>query len=289
MKLLLTVLSLGLPLLLSARGAAQTPDDDFDSAVDAFFERFFDFYPTLAAGAGLHEYDPRLGPRDAAAIRAWLADLEAFERRFSAMDPASLGEDQRLDRELILREIRGERFWLEEVGTWRKDPRFYAGQWDLTLLLLLDYAPLEERMRAIVSRLEQFPALVEAARVNVENPPRPFVETALITYGGWPRFLESDLTAALAGIGDPDLQASFAAARDRAAAAISSYRDHLETVVLPSANGEFALGAERYRRMNSLLAGLDLPIERLKAIGEIELARIQALADSLAGVIAPGL
>lgn len=289
MKLVLTALSLGLPLLLTVRATAQTPDDDFDSAVDAFFERYFEFYPTFAAGAGLHEYDPRLGPRDAASIRAWLDDLEAFEHRFSAMDPDALTDDQRLDRELILREIRGERFWLEEVGTWRKDPRFYAGQWDLTLLLLLDYAPLEERMRAIVSRLEQFPALVEAARENVENPPRPFVETALITYRGWPRFLETDLTTALAGVGDSDLQARFAAARDRAAEAISAYREHLETVVLPSADGEFALGSERYRRMNSLLAGLDLPIDRLKAIGEAELARIQALADSLAGVIAPGV
>ncbi|MGH7573330.1 MAG: DUF885 family protein, partial [Gemmatimonadota bacterium] len=289
MKLLLPALSLGLPFLLTVSAAAQTPRDDFDAAVDAFFERYFEFYPTVAAGAGLHEYDARLGPRDTGAIQAWLSDLEAFEERFSAMDSTSLTAAQGLDRELILREIRGERFWLEEVGTWRKDPRYYANQWDLTLLLLLDYAPLEERMRAIVSRLERFPDLVAAARANVQDLPRPFVETALITYRGWPRFLEDDLTQALAGVEDPELQARFAAARDSAAAAISAYREHLEAEVLPSADGEFALGAERYRSMNSLLAGLDIPIDRLKVIGEAELVRLQGLADSLAGVIAPGI
>ena len=287
MKLLLTALSLGLPFLVTSRAAAQTPTDDFETAVDDFFERFFEFYPTLAAGSGLHEYDGRLGPRDAESIRAWLADLEIFEERFAAMDTATLTEDQCLDRDLLLREIRGDRFWLEEVGTWRSDPRFYASQWDLTLLLLLDYAPLAERMDAIVSRLERFPDLVAAARENVEDPPRPFVETALITYRGWPAFLENDLTQALSGVDDPALQARFAAARDRAVRAIAGYRDHLETDVLPTADGEFALGTARYEDMNALLSGLDIPVGELKAIGETELARLQGLADSLAQVIAP--
>lgn len=287
MKLLLTALSLGLPFLVTFRAAAQTPPEDFESAVDDFFERYFEFYPTLAAGAGLHEYDPRLGPRDAASIRGWLAELDVLEERFVAMDSAALTEDQRLDRDLILREIRGDRFWLAEVGTWRTDPRFYANQWDLTLLLLLDYAPLEERMGAIVSRLERFPDLVAAARANVEEPPRPFVETALITYRGWPAFLEGDLTEALAGVGDPGLQARFAAARDRAVRAIADYRAHLESEVLPSADGGFALGTSRYETMNALLSGLDLPVGELKAIGEAELARLQGLADSLAMAIVP--
>jgi len=287
MKLLLTALSLGLPFLVTFRAAAQTPPDDFDSAVDDFFERYFEFYPTLAAGAGLHEYDGRLGPRDAEAIRSWLADLEVLAGRFAAMDTAALTDDQRLDRDLILREIRGDRFWLEEVGIWRSDPRFYASQWDLTLLLLLDYAPLADRMGAIVNRLERFPDLVAAARANVEHPPRPFVETALITYRGWPAFLENDLTEALAGVDDPALQTRFAAARDRAIQAIADYRAHLEAEVLPSADGEFALGTARYETMNALLSGLDLPVRDLIAIGKAELERLQALADSLAASIAP--
>ena len=287
MKLLLTALSLGLPFIVTFRAAAQTPPDDFESAVDEFFERYFEFYPTVAAGAGLHEYDGRLGPRDAESIRAWLAELELFEERFAAMEPAALTDDRRLDRDLILREIRGDRFWLEEIGTWRSDPRFYASQWDLTLLLLLDYAPLAERMGAIVNRLERFPDLVAAARANVEHPPRPFVETALITYRGWPAFLENDLTEALAGVDDPALQTRFAAARDRATRAIADYRAHLEAEVLPSADGEFALGTSRYETMNALLSGLDLPVRDLIAIGKAELERLQELADSLAASIAP--
>lgn len=287
MRLAPTMLLVLFPALLIARSAAVEPPDDFDEAVDAFFERYFDFYPTAAARAGLHEYDPLLGRRDAGAIADWIAELKAFESRFAAFDPAALDEDRRVDRELILREVRGDLFWLEEVGEWRRDPRFYAGQMDMTLLLMLDYAPLEERMRAIVARLERFPDLVAAARANVEDPPRPFVETALITYRGWPPFLEGDLTEALADVEDDELQADFRAARDAAVESLAAYAEHLEADVLPTADGDYALGPERYRRMNALLAGVDLPIEELDAMGREELARIQALADSLAAEIAP--
>jgi uncharacterized protein (DUF885 family) len=266
---------------------AQQGPSEFSAAADAFFDRWFAYYPTQASGAGLHEYDPLLGPRDRASIETYIADLRAIEDRFEAMDAAALSPSERLDRDLILREVRGDLFWLDDVGTWRKDPRYYAGQWDLTLLLLLDYAPLEERANAVVSRLERFPALIESARANLENPPGPFVEVALITYRGWPSFLREDLTAALAGVADAGFQERFRAARDRAIAAIEAYAAHLESEVLPRASGEYALSADRYQRMNALLAGVDLPNARLKAIAEAELARLQAKADSLAVVIAP--
>ncbi|HUP01657.1 MAG TPA: DUF885 domain-containing protein [Gemmatimonadota bacterium] len=289
MKLTLTILLIAFPLLAAYRPLhGQQPAGAFDAVVDEFFERYFEFYPTAAAGAGLHEYDARLGARDAGAIEAWILELRGMEERFASLEGAPLTPDQALDRDLILREIRGDLFWLEDVETWRRDPRYYAGQMDMTLLLLLDYAPLAERMASVVSRLEQFPALIAAARANVQEPPAPFVETALITYRGWPRFLENDLTEALAAVADPDLQARFRAARDGAAAAVRAYAAHLESEVLPSADGEFALGPARYRRMNALLAGVDLPIDRLKAIAETELERLQTVADSLAGVIAPG-
>ncbi|MDX1623083.1 MAG: DUF885 domain-containing protein [Gemmatimonadota bacterium] len=286
MKAILSVLSLAAPLLLFAGAGLARPADEFDDAVDAFFERYFAFHPTAAANAGLHEYDARLGERDADAIASWLADLRELEARFEAFDPAALSEDQRLDRQLVLREIRGERFWLEEVGTWRKNPRFYSSQMDLSRLLLLEYAPLEERMAAITGRLEAFPDLVAAARANVEDPPRPFVETALITYRGLPGFLREDLTEALAGVDHPELQARFRAARDAAVEALEAYAEDLEAEILPSADGGYALGPERYRRMNALLAGLEIPLDRLKAIGERELARLQDLGYELAVEIA---
>lgn len=268
-------------LLLALSGSAGPAADDLEATVEAFLDRWFEFHPTAAAGAGLHEYDGRVGRRDAASIGAWLADLAALEERFAALDPEALDDDGRLDRDLVLHRIRAERFWLEEVGTWRRDPRFYASQWDLSLLLLLDYAPFTERARSIVRRLERYPDLVAAARENVADPPWPFVETALITYRGWPPFLRGEVTDAFADV-DPGLRARFEAARDAAIEAIEAYTGHLESVVLPRASGGYALGAERFRRMNALLAGVDLPIPRLKAIGEAELARLEDLALELA-------
>jgi len=261
---------------------------DFDAIIEDFFDAYFDFHPTEAAEAGLHDCDDLTGLRDADAIGAYIGRLRELESRLEAAGGASLTSNAALDRELILRQVRGDLFWLDKVGTWRKDPRFYASQMDLSLLLLSQHAPLEARMGSIVARLEAFPALLEAAWANVENPPGPFVETALVNYRGLPAFLRGDLSEALAPVEDSELQARFAAARNAAAAAIQDYASYLADEVLPEAHGRYALGPDLYRRMNALLAGVDLPIDRLEEIGRTEIDRLRALGDSLAEQIVPG-
>jgi hypothetical protein len=261
---------------------------DFDAIIADFFDAYFDFHPTEAAEAGLHDYDGLTGRRDAEAIRTYLGRLRELESRLEAAGVASLASDAGLDRDLILRQVRFDLFWLDEVGTWRKDPRFYAWQMDLSLLLLSQHAPLKERMGSIVARLEAIPALLQAAWANVEDPPRPFVVTALVNYRGLPAFLRGDLSEVFASVEDPELQARFVAARDEAAAAIQDYASYLADEVLPEAHGPYALGPELYRRMNALLAGVDLPIDRLEEIGRAEIDRLRALGDSLAEQIVPG-
>ncbi|MEJ2337211.1 MAG: DUF885 domain-containing protein [Gemmatimonadales bacterium] len=159
---------------------------------------------------------------------------------------------------------------------------------DLSLLLLSQHAPLEERLGSVVTRLEEIPSLLEAALANVETPPGPFVETALVNFRGLPAFLRGDLSAAVTSAADSALQARFTAARDAAAAAIEDYASHLAEEVLPEAHGQYALGPELYRRMNMLLAGVDLPIDRLEEIGRAEVERLHALGDLLAEQIVPG-
>lgn len=261
---------------------------DFDAIIEDFFEAYFDFHPTEAAEAGLHDYDGLTGPRDADAIRAYIGHLRELESRLEAAGDATLTSDAALDRELILRQVRGDLFWLDEVGTWRKDPRFYASQMDLSLLLLSQHAPLEERMGSVVARLEAVPPLLEAAWANIEDPPGPFVETALVSYRGLPAFLRGDLSEALASVEDSELQGRFAAARNAAATAIQDYASYLADEVLPEAHDQYAIGPELYRRMNMLLAGVDLPIDRLEQIGRAEIDRLRALGESLAEQIVPG-
>jgi hypothetical protein len=261
---------------------------DFDAIIEDFFEAYFDFHPTEAAEAGLHDYDGLTGRRDADAIGAYIGHLRELESRLEAAEDLTLTSDAALDRELILRQVRGDLFWLDEVRTWRKDPRFYASQMDLSLLLLSQHAPLEERMGSVVARLEAVPPLLEAAWANIEDPPGPFVETALVSYRGLPAFLRGDLSEALAPVEDSELQGRFAAARNAAATAIQDYASYLADEVLPEAHDQFALGSALYRRMNMLLAGVDLPIDRLEQIGRAEIDRLRALGEALAEQIVPG-
>ncbi|MCK5438490.1 MAG: hypothetical protein KAI97_01025, partial [Gemmatimonadetes bacterium] len=68
-----------LALVATSARAQRNSDEELDTVVEAFLDRYFDFYPTAAMRAGLHDYDGRLGDRSAAAIEAYLADIDAFE------------------------------------------------------------------------------------------------------------------------------------------------------------------------------------------------------------------
>lgn len=261
---------------------------DFDPIIEEFFETYFDFHPTEAAEAGLHDYDELTGPRDTGSIASYVDRLRDLQERLEEARGVDLTSEAALDRELILGRVRGDLFWLDEVETWRKDPRFYVSQMDLSFLLLSRHAPLRERMKSIVARLETFPKLLQAARTNVEEPPGSFVETALVSYRGLPGFLGDDLSKALAGVEDSELQARFAAARDAAVATIRDLTGYLADEVLPEAHGEYALGPDLYRRMNQLFAGVDLPIDDLEEIGQSEIDRLCELGDALAEQVLPG-
>ena len=78
-----TLLALAMLALVTAPARAQeSSNDSFDTLVEAFLDRYFDFYPTAAMRAGLHEYDGRLGDRNATAIESYLTDIDALEEQF---------------------------------------------------------------------------------------------------------------------------------------------------------------------------------------------------------------
>ncbi|MEJ2152848.1 MAG: hypothetical protein P8Y29_07850 [Gemmatimonadota bacterium] len=86
-----TLLALAmLALVTTSVRAQQSFDDEFDTVVEAFLDRYFDFYPTAAMAAGLHEYDGRLGDRSATAIEAYLTDIDALERELLGYDLTEL-------------------------------------------------------------------------------------------------------------------------------------------------------------------------------------------------------
>ena len=66
------------------------------------------------------------------------------------------------------------------------------------VLMERKFAPPDDRLRSLIAREKQMPALLAAARVNLKNPPRIYTEIAIEQLPGSSAFSEHDVPLAFA-------------------------------------------------------------------------------------------
>jgi len=265
-------------LALLSLTAAAPQKTDFTTFVDDYLTRFAEFHPSIAAGNGIHTFDDRLEDFSAASIDREVAWLRTARTRLAAIDTAAFTPDERADRRIIAGLIDAWLLDLPVVRNWRRNPMIYAvaisdGVHDL---MTKESDTPEARLGRITRKLRGVPGLLASARANIKNPPNVFVARGITMLRGIPGMLNDDVPIAFAAVKDQRLWAEERAAATAAIAAIDVYANYLERDVLPRANGPFAIGAAnlavRYRAEELI----DVPVDRMLAIGERELARAQA-------------
>src|SRR5215213_1810290 len=144
--------------------------------VDRYLDDFARRHPSIAAGNGLHQHDDVLDDFSAPAIRQEIAALERDSATLARFKQRNLTPDERVDRRILLGIIDG---WLLEqktVQNWRRNPMLYASALTdgIHNLMTGESDPPPVRMRRIIAKLSQVPALLTAARANIANPPKLF-------------------------------------------------------------------------------------------------------------------
>jgi uncharacterized protein (DUF885 family) len=150
------------------------------SVADAYLLAFFDAYPTTAAALGLHEYDGRMQDfrEPARAVRA--AALRGLRARLDAISPMDLGPEDGHDHTLLALSIDEELFELEQSREFERNPLVFSGPLDVSGYIKREYAPLEQRVKALTEHLRQVPQYLDGARATLRQPvPRPFLNTAM--------------------------------------------------------------------------------------------------------------
>ena len=273
---LVTVVAWRVPA--DALAAAATPAPAYAQVVEQVFDAYYRANPTAATDLGLHQYDGQLEDYSRAAVDREVAEVGRQIAALSAIDPAKLSTDDRLDREWLLGWLEGRRLYLTEVRTWARDPDYYASGIANSAFSLIkrDYAPAEQRMRSMIERARAMPAALAAARVNLADPPRVYVEIAIEQIDGTRELFRSAVVDAFAEVKDAALQAELKAANDAVIVALDDYKAWLQKEVLPTAKGQYAWGAELYSRMLRATELVDTPLPRLLEIAESDLKRNQA-------------
>lgn len=241
-----------------------------------------------ATALGSHEFDGRITEFTRLAIDAELSRLRRFDDRLKKFDLTKLNSRSAIDLRLLQTAIKRELFFIQDLGMYEHNPMIYARALDVNVFVKRKYAPIEDRVRSLITVENQAANVVIAAKTNlVEVLPKPHVELAIQIARGASEFLKKDLVDGLADLKDESLHAIFAQSNRRAAAALADYAAWLEKERLPNATSEFAIGPEKYQRFLTQTELVDLPPAAILELGLAALKREQENFSEAAKKIDP--
>lgn len=278
---------------LNAHAAAEDWKQQFAKVSDEYFDQvYFHYAPTNGTLAGFHQYDEQLEDFSRKNTDAEIAALKSFEKQIEAIHPDDAKADfvSFTDREMVLSNIRSELLTLETIRPWEKNADNYSGICANGAFTLMErkFASPDERLRSLVAREKQMPALLQAARVNLKNPPHIYTEIAIEQLPDIVSFFEKDVPLAFADAQDAALKAEFAQTNAAVIAGLKSYLDWLKTDLLPRSNGDYRIGAEAFQKKLELDEMVDIPLDKLLEIGWADLKKNQAHFNEVAKELEPG-
>jgi len=269
-------------------GNTATADSSFQKISDEFLEVYLDARPELAVYLGMHEFDGKLSDYSKASVDKDLAMLKSYNEKLNLIDTATLSTKMYYDYRILQSGIRDEIFYIEDVGSFSKNPMTYAGSIDVNIYVKRDFAPIEERIRSIINIEKGASGVFAAARASLDSSlAKPFIETAIQIAEGSVQFLSGDLVIALKDVKNDSLMAEFNRTNKLAIGEIKAFADYLKKVKLPKAHGNYALGNEKYSKMLLYQEHVTLSPDEILAIGLRELKKEQELFNAAAKVIDP--
>lgn len=265
----------------------------FGKFADDYYASLFAWDPVQATYAGIHEQDAALPDFSASAYAKRAKQLRNQQGKLNEIRKAKLADADAIDAEILDGAIRAELLEIETVKDWTRNPVVYLGKpaEAIDLLMKRSFAPPAERLKLVIGRLKAAPKLLAALKANLDNPPKEFADLGLIVAKGSVGFFKNDLSAwaKTAAGSDTALFAAFEAANAPVIDGFTEAAKWLEIDVVPKAKGKYAIGAEAFTKKLEAEEMLDIPLDRLLAIGEANLKKDREAFFEVAKKIDPKL
>ena len=248
---------------IAAAGGSTAADTRFEAIGQRYVDEFGRYTPVAATSLGDHRYDGELEDLSAEGRARTIAWARSLLEELAAVDRASLSRPHQVDAEMLANQLRYQIWSDEQLRDWSWDPLVYtqlAGQ-SLYGLIAREYAPLPQRLSSASARLEKLPRLLEQMRANLapERVPAIHAETAVKQNPGVLSLIDDLIAPELGTLPAAD-RARLTRAIDGARAAVQTHQKWLEAELVPTARGEFRVGAKLYDQ--KLAFALSSPLSR---------------------------
>ena len=258
-----------------ARAAASSLASDarFEQLAKQYIEDLLRMSPETATSLGDHRYDAKLGDYSLAAVTAEREMIGKYLAGLKGIGERGLSAQNKVDYRILRDQLESRLFSIDELREHEWNPLAYNMGGAIYALVARDFAPLPQRLASVKGRLAGVPAVVQAARTNLKNPPRVHTETAIVQNKGNIALFTIELDTFIAQA--PQMKAELAPVRDAAVRALQDYGQFLEKELLPRSTGDFRIGDAKFRRKLRYALSSDLSKEEIMRRGQADLTRTQ--------------
>jgi uncharacterized protein (DUF885 family) len=273
MKIIIAAASVLSLAVLNASATLQ--DDAFQKIAHDYVEQYLRANPEQATELGDHRFDGQLTDYSSEARAKDLATQKEFRDKLKAIDGSQLTGANNIDFRILKENIDYQIFQAEELKQPDWNPLVYMQGLANSLYLLVarDFASAEKRIPNLRQRMEKIPGVIAQAQANLQHPPRIHTETAIEQMQGAINLVRADLAPLLDQA--PQLKAELAPLQAKTAAALEDYKKWLQNDLLPRSDGDFRLGAEKYRKKLRFALASDLPMEEIMKRARADLDQTQ--------------
>jgi uncharacterized protein (DUF885 family) len=254
---------------------ATTQDDAFQTIAHDYIDQYLRANPEDATELGDHRFDGQLTDYSPEARAKELAAQKEFRDKLNAINGSQLTGVNNVDFHILKENIDYEIFRAEELKEPEWNPLVYMQSLANSLYLLVarDFAPPEQRIPNLRQRMEGIPRVITQAKANLQHPPRVHTETAIEQTQGAINLVREGLTPLLDRA--PQMKKELAPLQEKTAAALDDYKKWLQNDLLPRSDGNFRLGAEKFRKKLRFALASDLSMEEIMKRAQADLKETQ--------------
>ncbi len=263
-------------LSLSLINASATPQDDaFQKIAHEYIEQYLRANPEDATELGDHRFDGQLTDYSSEARAKELATQKEFRDKLSAIGGSQLTGANNIDFRILKENIDYQIFRADELKEPDWNPLVYMQSLANSLYLLVarDFASPEQRIPNLRQRLEGIPGVIAQAKANLQHPPRVHTETAIEQTQGAINLVREGLAPLVDRA--PQMKNELAPLQEKTVAALDDYKKWLQNDLLPRSDGNFRLGAEKFRKKLHFALASDLSMEEIMKRAQADLKQTQ--------------
>nr|WP_295375383.1 DUF885 domain-containing protein [Pseudoxanthomonas sp.] len=241
-------------------------------------EGWLQLSPVSATQIGEHRYDGEIDDLSAEGRRKSLDFSRKMLAELAAMDVSKLSRENQVDAAILRNQLEYDAWGNETLQAWAWDPQVYSGLAGGALynLMAREFAPLPDRLKSAITRMEKIPTLLAQARANLDpaRVPKIHAETVAKQNAGILSIVDSFITPHAKELPETDQQ-RLAAATETLKKAVEEHQQWLDKTLVPNARGDFRVGEKIYdqKLKFALLSSLSRADIKQRAEGELERVR----------------